>query len=152
MTNPPIYFYRPYELFGELSNFYSAPIELDGTIWPTTEHYYQAQKFTWDKTHYENIRQLETPHEAFLYVREHDFSQRTDWEQVKDEVMFKACLAKFEQHSKLKEFLLSTGDRILIEHTGKDSYWGDGPDGKGRNQLGVTLMKIREYFSKSLQI
>ena len=31
----------------------------------------------------------------------------------------------------------------FVQHTKKDSYWGDGPDGKGRNQLGLTLMAVR---------
>ncbi|CAF1495664.1 unnamed protein product, partial [Rotaria sordida] len=55
--------------------------------------------------------------------------------------MFKGCLTKFQQHPKLKQLLLSTGDRTLVEHTINDSYWGDGGDGSGRNQLGITLMR-----------
>ena len=62
--------------------------------------------------------------------------------------MFKACLAKFQQHSKLQELLLSTGDRILVEHTKNDSYWGDRGDGTGRNQLGLTLMKVRDHLKR----
>ncbi|CAF4077890.1 unnamed protein product, partial [Rotaria sordida] len=55
------------------------------------------------------------------------------------------CLAKFQQHPKLKQLLLSTGNRTLVEHTINDSYWGDG---SGRNQLGITLMKVRDYLKK----
>ncbi|UJR11592.1 hypothetical protein I4U23_015774 [Adineta vaga] len=148
MSNTSIHFYRPYDLFGEFSNFYLAPIELDRYTWPTTEHYYQAQKFSSDETHYQNIQRLETPREAFFYVRTNKPS-RLDWNEVKDEVMLKACLAKFQQHSNLKELLLSTGDQILVEHTEKDLYWGDGGDGTGRNQLGITLMKVREILKNN---
>lgn len=43
-----------------------------------------------------------------------------------------------------KKVLLSTDDAILIEHTTKDFYWGDGGDGSGKNMLGTILMEIRE--------
>jgi len=145
MEGEPIYFYRRNEPYGEFSNFYQSPIDLDGYIWPTTEHYFQAQKFISDETHFKNILHLSTPREAFMYVRTHK-SPRTDWPQVKDEVMLKACLAKFKQHSELKKLLLSTGNRLIVEHTKNDSYWADGGDGTGINQLGITLMKVRDII------
>jgi ribA/ribD-fused uncharacterized protein len=64
-------------------------------------------------------------------------------EQVKEAVMMTALRAKFTQHAKLKRLLLSTGDKILIEHTTNDSYWGDGGDGSGKNRLGHLLMELR---------
>jgi hypothetical protein len=42
--------------------------------------------------------------------------------------------------------LLDTEDAELVEHTGNDSYWGDGGNGLGRNQLGKTLMKVRSML------
>jgi ribA/ribD-fused uncharacterized protein len=149
MANTPIHFYYRNEPFGEFSNFYSAPIELDGYTWPTTEHYFQAQKYISDETHFKNVLQLATPREAFNYVRIHKSAVRSDWANVKDDVMYKACMAKFQQHPKLKELLLSTGDRTLVEHTKNDSYWGDGGDGTGRNQLGITLMKVRDHLKNN---
>src|SRR5580704_7181984 len=38
------YFGRDREMFGFLSHFHPSPIQLDGEVWPTVEHYYQAQK------------------------------------------------------------------------------------------------------------
>lgn len=146
MVDTPIQFYQEYKPFGEFSNFYSSPIELDGYTWPTTEHYFQAQKYVSDEKHFQNVLHLATPREAFDYVRTYKSAVRSDWQQVKDEVMFKACLAKFQQHPKLKELLLSTGNRTLVEHTKNDSYWADGGDGSGRNQLGITLMKVRQHL------
>jgi ribA/ribD-fused uncharacterized protein len=148
MTSTAINFYGHKNPFGEFSNFYSAPIELDGYTWPTTEHYFQAQKFISDQMHFQNVSKLATPREAFNYVRTHRSAVRTDWASVKDDIMLRACMAKFEQHPKLKELLLSTEDRILVEHTTNDSYWGDGGDGTGRNQLGITLMKVRDSLKK----
>lgn len=149
MSNTPVHFYHIHEPYGEFSNFYAAPIHLDGHTWPTSEHYFQAQKYISDPTHYNNILKLATPREAFDYVRTYKSAVRSDWANVKDDVMFKACMAKFQQHHQLKELLLSTGDRTLIEHTTNDSYWGDGGDGTGTNQLGITLMKIRDRLRKN---
>ena len=40
-----ILFYRVNEPYGEFSNFAPYPFELKGKSWPTSEHYFQAQKF-----------------------------------------------------------------------------------------------------------
>jgi ribA/ribD-fused uncharacterized protein len=40
-----INFYGVREPYGQLSNFAPFPIELDGLVWPTAEHYFQGQKF-----------------------------------------------------------------------------------------------------------
>ncbi len=69
---------------------------------------------------------------------------RKDWEAVKDAIMYEAVLAKFTQHTDLRELLLATGDAKLVEHTENDAYWGDGGDGSGKNRLGRILMRVRE--------
>ena len=148
MADTSIRFYHHDEPYGEFNNFHAAPIELDGHHWPTTEHYFQAQKFIFDTMHYNNVRKLATPRDAFNYAQTYKSAVRADWAHVKDDVMLKACMAKFQQHRRLKELLLSTGHRTLIEHTTNDSYWGDGGDGTGRNQLGITLMKVRHHLKK----
>lgn len=68
---------------------------------------------------------------------------RPDWESVKETIMYEAIVAKFTQNEDLKALLLATGDKLLVEHTKKDSYWGDGGDGTGQNRLGYILMKVR---------
>ncbi|CAM2721543.1 unnamed protein product [Rotaria socialis] len=141
MEEGQLYFYCRNQPFGEFSNFYPSPIKLDGYTWPTTEHYFQAQKFISDEAHFQNVLHLRKPIEALFYSRKHRPAVRSDWAQVKDGIMLKACTAKFEQHFPLRELLLSTGNRQLVEHTTKDSYWADGGDGSGRNQLGITLMQ-----------
>lgn len=52
-------------------------------------------------------------------------------------------MAKYTQHQRLAELLLSTGNRVLLEHTENDHYWGDGKDGTGLNVLGKMLMSLR---------
>ena len=59
-------------------------------------------------------------------------------------VMREAVEAKFRQHDDLRALLLGTGDAMLIEHTGHDDFWGDGGDGRGRNELGRILRAVRQ--------
>lgn len=82
---------------------------------------------------------------------------RSDWEDVKDEVMYDVCMSKFRDNDELHltEKLLATGDAELVEvNTWHDNYWGDCScekckDIKGRNQLGKTLMRIRDELKSS---
>ncbi len=141
--NPPILFYRVEEPYGEFSNFAPYPIRLKGKTWPTSEHYFQAQKFPGTE-HEEAIRQLNSPMIAARAGRDRKKPLRADWEAVKDAIMREAVTAKFTQHLKLRELLLWTGDARLIEHTRNDRYWADGGDGTGRNQLGIILMELRQ--------
>ncbi len=138
-----IKFYRTGDDFGCFSNFARADIKLDGKMWRTTEHYFQAQKFR-DAAYKEKIRTVASPGVAARLGRSRKVELRRDWESIKEGVMLKALRAKFTQHEKFKRTLLSTGDAQLIEHTTNDSYWGDGGDGSGKNQLGELLMLLRE--------
>ena len=142
-ARPVIDFYGTRCEYGCFSNFYRATIRVGGKNWATTEHYFQARKFA--GTEYEGrVRQAKTPGEAASLGRRRDFPLRRDWEKVKDNVMLEALRAKFGQHADLAEVLVGTGDAELVEHTERDSYWGDGGDGSGRNRLGVLLMQVRD--------
>jgi N-glycosidase YbiA len=127
-----INFYSVSDEFGEFSNFAAYPITLDGKLWPTSEHYFQAQKFA-DEQHRNEIRKTSSPMQAARMGRDRKKKLRRDWESVKDDVMHKAVLAKFSQHDSLRELLLSTGTATLVEHTENDSYWGDGGHGSGNS-------------------
>ena len=142
-----IKFYSTQDEFGEFSNFAYFPIKLDGKLWHTTEHYFQAQKFA-DEHYQEKIRAEKSPMLAARLGRDRKQKLRKDWQSVKNNVMKKALMAKFSQHDDLKILLLSTGEAKLIEHTENDAYWGDGGDGKGKNYLGILLMQVREEISQ----
>jgi ribA/ribD-fused uncharacterized protein len=128
--------------YGEFSNFARYPIVLKGKRWQTTEHYFQAQKFAEVKDQ-EEIRNANTPMLAAQMGRDRKRKLRRDWESVKVGVMREAVEAKFRQHAELGAMLLATGDAKLVEHTENDDFWGDGGDGKGRNELGRILMAVR---------
>ncbi|MFK7933858.1 MAG: NADAR family protein [Saprospiraceae bacterium] len=138
-----INFYSVNEPYGEFSNFAPFPIKLKGKIWKTTEHYFQAQKFS-QKEYQEKIRKATTPMKAAQLGRSRKVRIKKNWDNMKDNVMYEALTAKFSQHEELKELLLETTDKTLVEHTENDSYWGDGGDGSGKNRLGKLLMKLRD--------
>lgn len=142
-----IEFYTTKGPYGFLSNFYRRPVKLKGYEWPTSEHYYQAQKFA--GTPWENkVRQCPNPKEAANMGRRRDLPLRSNWEQVKDNIMYEVVLAKFSQHPDLKEKLLATSDALLVEHTENDKYWGDGGNDSGKNMLGKTLMEVRKVLNE----
>jgi len=86
---------------------------------------------------------------------------REDWDEVCDSIMEKAVFCKFSQNAFLRDKLLSTAvsvdtplqgkkttpvnkGKLLVEHTYRDSYWGDGGDGSGVNMLGKLLIRVRD--------
>jgi ribA/ribD-fused uncharacterized protein len=143
---PPIHFYSVGEAYGEFSNFAAFPITLGKKKWPTSEHYFQAQKFE-NPADREEVRKANSPMLAARLGRDRKKKLRKDWEAVKVGIMRQALEAKFTQHEELKELLLSTGTAKLVEHTTNDSYWGDGGDGTGKNMLGLLLMELRNNLS-----
>jgi ribA/ribD-fused uncharacterized protein len=138
-----IEFYKTKDPYGEFSNFSHHPIVVNGKAWPTTEHYFQAQKFAGTE-HEEAVRLTAGPRAAAEMGRDRNLPLRADWELVKESIMKDALMAKVDQYPKIKELLLSTEDAEIVEHSPKDTYWADGGDGSGKNRLGVIWMEIRK--------
>jgi len=138
-----IKFYSTKTEYGCLSNFSKHPVELDGKTWPTSEHYYQAQKFD-DPELKEKVRKCNGPMRTTMMSRNRKLPMKQNWEHMKENVMTKVLLAKFTQNEDAKQTLLSTGDAVLVEDSPIDYYWGCGSDGTGKNRLGKLLMKLRE--------
>jgi len=139
-----VYFYVPRDEWGFLSNFSPHGVKLDGAFWPTVEHFFQAAKFHGtDPAHAAAILRVAKPKDAARMGRDRSHRLRPDWESVKESVMRRAVLCKFQTHADIRERLLSTGDEDLVEASPVDFYWGAGNDGSGRNRLGHILMEVR---------
>jgi ribA/ribD-fused uncharacterized protein len=145
-----IRFYSVSGEYGCFSNFSAHPIALKGQTWPTSEHYFQAQKFAGTPDE-EEVRQAKSPMIAARMGRSRKRPLRPNWESVKDSIMHEAVLNKFTQHADLREVLLGTGNAAIVEHTENDAYWGDGGDGTGKNRLGQILMAVREELRSGLR-
>lgn len=66
--------------------------------------------------------------------------------------MYQVLKDKFNSGSDLALRLQATGNSFLFEHrlpVGRDTYWCDGYDGKGRNILGLVLMIIRDELNEN---
>lgn len=150
-----VLFYGNKEIY---SNFYPAEFEIDGLRFPTSEHYFmyaKAMRFDPDgPVTYETLLSA-TPAEAKKQGRLVRFFDPAVWNAIDEEIMYKACLAKFSQNPELKRQLLETGDAIIVECSPRDRKWGIGmgknnPGAtnpqmwRGKNLLGDILMKVRE--------
>lgn len=126
------------------SNLVMAPINVDGTVWPSVENYYQAHKSINVDT-IEQIRNL-TPSKAKQMGKK--VFIRPNWDLLKEHVMRKALEAKFAQRD-WNKLLMATGDSPIIEwNNWGDRYWGVTEDGTGKNRLGILLMEIRGKYKK----
>jgi ribA/ribD-fused uncharacterized protein len=132
--------------YKEFNNYHKVNMTIDGKVWPTVEHYFQAMKFPANPELQEQIRLAKTPALAKTLGRKGS-PMRDDWETYRMEVMEKALRAKFS-NPEMKAKLLGTKDAILREASPQDNFWGIGRKKKGANHLGKLLMKIRGEMSQ----
>lgn len=162
----PICFYIREEPYGFLSNFERAPQVVDGVLYPTNEHFYQAMKSA-DPAISAWIAKAPTAWHAMKAgraLKERDIRPHWNGGQdteanstpVKLEVMLQGLRAKFSQNADLREQLLATGDAVLHESPKggfKDSFWGNTPkdDGSpGDSHLGRLLMQVRSELQPNI--
>lgn len=81
------------------------------------------------------------------------------WSKVKYSIVLNGNYKKFSQNQALKNFLLQTGDQILVEASPYDAVWGikmdesdqnaqDPLKWRGQNLLGFALMEVRDVLRK----
>ncbi|KAG5653228.1 hypothetical protein H0H81_001611 [Sphagnurus paluster] len=147
-----ILFYHKHDLHYGFTNFSDHPVIYKGKKYPTSEHLFQSFKFQEHRPGLaEHIRTCsERPSVAFSEARRFQPEVRPDWKQVNIAKMDTTLELKFTQHEDLKEELLATGDAELVEDSDKDAFWGVGADGKGRNELGKALERLRAKLRQDL--
>ena len=134
--------------YSEFSNFHLAPFTIDSVVWPTVEHYFQAQKFTVESDLPGLIRLAPTAAKAKKLGATRAVHFRSDWNSVRETVMLCGLRAKFGQHIGLRDLLVGTGSAELREKAFWDSYWGTGRTGNGLNRMGHLLMQVRSELNK----
>nr|QBK89838.1 MAG: NADAR domain protein [Pithovirus LCPAC101] len=125
------------------------------------------------KKYFKLIQECDTPYKAFLLGRQggnirppwvinkstnsdkikdivkkykQSVSIREDWDNVKDNIMYKAIKYKFTQNIDLRNQLLTTGNIQIHEYTKRDNYWGIYHTKKsfiGEDKLGILLSKLK---------
>jgi ribA/ribD-fused uncharacterized protein len=143
------------------SQWFYSPFTVDNVEYRTSEHWMMASKakLFGDKRIYERIITTDKPGEVKELGRQiKNFDQMT-WDQKKYEIVTTGNIHKFNQNSSLNDYLLTTGDRILVEASPVDTIWGIGltHDAKnienpytwrGLNLLGFSLMETRDFLQR----
>ena len=134
---------------------------VDGVTYRTAEHYIMAGKarLFGDEETLARILAASHPNEAKVLGRQvKNFSEKA-WLTARSDIVVRGNEAKFGQHAELKDLLLNTGDRVLVEASPYDRVWGIGMaateahaenprEWKGLNLLGFALMEVRHRLSK----
>jgi ribA/ribD-fused uncharacterized protein len=142
-----------------LSQWYDSPFVEGGTKFLTAEHYMMHAKallFS-DLAAATKVLSAKTPGEAKAIGREIQNFDEEQWLKNRFEIVVNANLAKFSYNSELRQFLISTGDRVLVEASPVDKIWGIGlakddplaenpTDWQGLNLLGYALMEVRSQL------
>ena len=123
-----------------LSNMYPCEIRVNGLVFTCAEACFQSFKTT-DVNERKKFQGIDG-FEAKKLGR--SVSLRSDWNDIRIEVMSRVIHAKFKQNPDLTKKLQDTGDLLIIEdNTWKDTFWGR-CNSKGYNLLGQILMNERD--------
>ena len=145
-----------------LSQWYDTAFEVAGVKYHTAEQYMMAQKALLfnDAEVYDEIMAADNPRDYKKLGRKIRNFDGKVWDTKKYEIVVEGNKAKFSQNDELKEFLLSTGDAILVEASPYDRIWGIGlypaqaakgtvDQWRGLNLLGCALMEVRDWLRES---
>lgn len=139
------------------SQWFPLEFKENGITYKTAEHYMmvgKAKLFN-DQDVLEQILKAESPNQAKSLGRKVKNFDPKIWDNHKYEIVKQGNLLKFSQNEKFKEFLLSTGNKILVEASPYDAIWGIGMletdsrainplEWNGENLLGFALMEVRD--------
>jgi len=156
VTDEIVAFYGRYDW---ASNFYRCQFVMDGITFTSSEQAYMYLKAVYfnDKFRASSILKVDDPGFCKAIGRKvHGYSDE-EWFPVREDMMDKALYAKFECNPSLKETLLASKGKILVEASRRDRYWGCGYSElddrihdynhwPGMNMLGERLMALREWF------
>ncbi|GHU38248.1 swarming motility protein [Bacilli bacterium] len=120
---------------------------MEGKIWKTSEHYFQAKKFS-NLDYQEKIRLSSTPMQAANLGRGREYPIVDNWEDIKIATMRRGLKEKFSQNQDIPKLLLETFPEEIVEDTKEDYFWGIGSEGNGKNMLGKLLVSVREELRR----
>jgi ribA/ribD-fused uncharacterized protein len=143
-----VFFYE--QDFYVLSNFSAFRLRWQDRRFDTSEAAYHWEKFCGREPNVAvRIIEARSAHEAFKIAEANKHLRRSDWDDVKVEIMRGILRAKADQHEYVRRKLLATGDRELIEDSWRDGFWGWGPNRDGQNMLGKLWMEVRAELRSS---
>ncbi len=142
-TSEAVYFFTP--VFYPLDNFSAHSVHIWGVTFPTAEHAYQWKKFNFYYPEIaKNILAAKSPDAAKKISDQNESKVYSGWHTEKVGFMEQILKAKAAQHEDVREVLVRTGNRTIVENSPEDGFWGAVPDSKGENMVGKLWMKIRD--------
>jgi len=139
------------------SQWWPAPFTVDGSRYPTAEHWMMAAKarLFGDTEMVARVLEAGSPKQAKEFGRKVKGFETAAWDREKFGIVAEGSFQKFSQNKDLGDFLLATGDQVLVEASPVDRVWGIGlaaDDEKaanpllwrGENLLGFALMQARD--------
>ena len=139
------------------SQWWMSDFEVEGLNYPSAEHWMMAEKARLfkDEEMLQNILKCATPAEAKKFGRQVKNFDSAIWNKKRYEIVKQGNIHKFSQDEAMKDYLLTTNNRILVEASPLDLIWGIGfaqdneqaihpPQWRGLNLLGFALMEVRK--------
>ncbi len=123
--------------------------KLEDQHWPSIEHYYQSKLFK-NELFQAQIASCATATQARKMGKSWWRSRIDDWKNKRAVLMTRAVYTQVRTHERIREQLLATGDRNLIENSQYEHFWGIGRDQLGRNEYGQVLMNVRSKLLEEL--
>lgn len=139
------------------SQWWEQSFTVDKIDYASAEHWMMAEKakLFGDADTKELILKAKSPGEAKKLGRKVKKFDPIKWDQEKYTIVINGNFHKFQQHPEMREFLVNTGKRVLVEASPVDPIWGIGLAAdneaaqhpirwKGENLLGFALMEVRD--------
>jgi len=147
-----------------LSQWYPCKFVIENIVYNSTEQYMMAQKallFNDNEIFHQIIKEKQMKKIKDLGRQVKCFNEKI-WNEAKLNIVINGNLAKFQQNSLLKDYLISTDKKILVEASPYDKIWGIGmleddenieniSKWRGLNLLGFALMEVRDIIINSLE-
>ncbi len=154
-----VFFHLPDEPYGYLSNWYLSPFDLDGIHFSSVEQYIMYRKcmiFGDEESAKEILSTDDTATQQAIGRKSTGYIDSV-WAGMRQMIVLRGLIAKFNQNEDLKQKLLNTGDAYLVECAGSDKVWAcgirlndeqrfDTASWHGSNILGFALMEVREML------
>lgn len=155
-------------LFWELPSVFcqwlACAFEVDGVVYNCAEQYMMAEKarLFGDLEVRAKILATDSPERHQQLGREAKGFDNDLWQANCFQIVVRGNLGKFSQSRFLRQLLLDTGSKRLVEASAVDKMWGIGlaPDDvlaldpanwQGRNLLGEALMQVRSILQQQQQ-
>ncbi len=141
------------------SQWFESPFTVDNHTYKTSEHWMMSQKALLfnDESSFEKILAADKPGEAKELGRQVLGFDNQTWNDKRFEIVKIGNIHKFNQNPALADYLIKTGDRVLVETSPVDVIWGIGLSQdsndleniyawRGLNLLGFVLMEVRDFL------